>query len=153
MIKRWLPVLLLAVGIWSCKSDPNQSLRDMSRLKGSWVSINHTQLFFRWNNSVSGLAGVSYSLRKTDTLFLNRFELSVINDSLFLDLSSAGGKKQTKRYHLESDHFGKYKFKSQQDVYPFRIIFSFENDTLWSYKQENIRGNKVIEFELKPIKP
>jgi len=153
MIKRWLPVLMLAVGIWSCKPDPNQSLRDMSRLKGNWVSTSHTQLFFRWNNLASGLVGVSYSLRKADTLFLNNFELSVINDSLFLDLSSAGGKKQMKRYYLESDHFGKYTFKSKKDIYPFRIAFSFINDTLWSYKQENIRGNKVIEFELKPIKP
>ncbi len=153
MIRRWLPVLLLVSAFLSCQPGTEQSIVKLEKLTGNWVSDQNTILNFKWHKSTSGLAGVSYSVRQTDTLFLNRYEIINSHDSLFLMLSSTGRNSVIKRYHLESSWFGKYVFEADKNIYPYRITINLENDTLWQYQQENIRGNKVITFEFKPAKP
>ena len=153
MIRRWLPVLLLASALLSCQPDTEQSIVKLEKLTGNWVSAQNTILNFKWDKTANGITGVSYSTQQTDTLFLNRYEIINSNDSLLLMLSSTGRNSTIKRYHLESSWFGKYVFETDKNIYPYRITINLENDTLWQYQQENIRGNKVIAFEFKPAKP
>ena len=153
MIKRWLVALILFPVMLSCSPNADKSFHRLSKLEGNWISAKGTTIFFQWKRFENDIEGMSYSLQNRDSIFFNRFKIEPYHDSLFLYLKSDSRKKERKRYRLTNDWFNKYIFETQQDVYPFRITISLKNDTLWHYRQENIRGNKAIDFELKRITP
>jgi len=152
-MKHWLMVLLLILIVLSCTTNPRKSYQQLSVLKGNWTSSGSTTIFFRWNQVDDGLKGYSYSVQNNDTLYFNRYHFKLHSDSLLLLVKPANSAKRTKSYQLVKDRLGEFVFETGKSTYPFRIIFSIENDTLWHYHQENIRGNKAIDFELKKISP
>ena len=151
MTRWWIGVLLLLPLLFSCNPNSGKSLKKLEKLQGNWVSIGNTKIFFKWGKIEDKLEGFSYSLQKTDTLFLNSFELAASEDSIFLFLSSPGKKQHREMYYLKSSWFGEYVFESEKDCYPFRITIDLKSSTLWIYRQENIRGNQVIKFKMKRL--
>ena len=152
-MKQWLMVLLLTQLMLSCTTNPRKSYQQLSALTGNWTSSGSTTIFFRWNQVDDALKGYSYSIQNNDTLFFNRYYIILHNDSLRLLVKSANNEKRTKSYKLVKDRFGDFVFETDKSTYPFRITFSIKNDTLWDYHQENMRGNKAIDFELIKITP
>ena len=153
MIKRWLTALVLISVLLSCSSNPDQSFRRLRSLEGDWTSAGGTTIYFKWKLFENDLEGMSYSLQNHDSILFNRFKIEQQNDTLFLYLKSGNRKKPLKKFHLTDDWFNNYVFEAQHAGYPYRIILSLKNDTLWHYRQENIRGNKTIDFELKKTTP
>ena len=141
--------LMLIPMLLSCSPNPDKAFHRLSNLEGDWQSAGGTSIYFKWDLFENDLEGMSYSLHNSDSMFFNRFKMEQQNDTLFLYLKSDSRKKALKKYHLTNDRFNRYVFEAQYDFYPYRIIFSLKNDTLWRYRQENIRSNKAIEFELK----
>ncbi len=152
-MRPWLMILLLSLLMFSCTTNPRKTYQRLSALKGNWTSSGGTTIFFKWNQVNDGLKGYSYSVQNSDTLYFSRYHFALHNDSLFLLVKPANSGKRTKSYQLVKDRLGEFVFETEKSSYPFRIIFSLENDTLWHYHQENIRGNKVLDFELKKIVP
>jgi len=153
MIKRWLVALILLPVMLSCSPNADKSFHQLSKLEGNWISAKGTTIFFQWKLFKNDIEGMSYSIQNQDSIFFNRFKIAPYHDSLFLYLRSDSRKKKLRRYRLTDDWFNNYIFEAQHIGYPFRITISLKNDTLWQYRQENIRGNKAIDFELKRITP
>jgi len=150
-MKQWLIVLIIIPVMLSCSPNTNKSFHKLSKLEGNWVSAKGTTIFFQWKRFEHEMEGMSYTLQNRDSIFFNRFKIIPYNDSLFLYLKSDSRKNKLKKYHLTDDWFSHYIFEAQQNIYPYRITISVKNDTLWQYRQENIRSNKAISFELKKI--
>ncbi len=153
MIKGWLIAVLIIPVMVSCTPNAGKSFHQLESLKGNWVSAGGVKVYCRWQKSKSSLNGLFYSLQNADTLFLNRLKMMPQHDTLFLTVQSAKGKMSAKRYRLTKSCCDKFVFKAEKEIYPFKITFAMENDTLWKYRQENIRGNKTIIFDLKKITP
>ncbi len=153
MIKNGLFILVLATALISCKPNAGESLQSLQKLNGTWVSADNTIIYHKWLANQDQLSGYSFSLRNNDTLFFNCYRFTKQNDSLLLIVANCNSKADAKRYHQTGGRFNNYIFEAYHDVYPYRISFELINDTLWQYKQENIRGNKVITFQMKKTKP
>ena len=153
MIKNGLFILVIATALVSCKPNADESLQSLQKLNGTWISTNNTIIYHKWLTNQNELTGHSFSLRKNDTLFFNCYRFKKQNDSLLLIVAPCDNKVNFKSYHQTGGRFNKYVFEAYNDIYPFRITFELINDTLWRYQQENIRGNKVISFQMKKTKP
>ena len=149
MIRKALFIIVIIGVAFSCKPDARKSLQSLRQLKGVWVSINNTLVYFKFEEAGKEFLCNSFSLQNGDTLLIDCYRFDQDADTLLLYMGSCGKSRNSKVYHLEKDWFGKFVFEAEEDIYPYRIVFDLVSDSLWRYKQENIRGNKSISFILK----
>jgi len=149
MIKKALFIIVIIGVAFSCKPDAHKSLQSLRQLTGTWVSANNTVVYFKFGEVGNELQCSSFSLQHGDTLWIDCYRFDEDTDTLLLYMGSCGKSSNSKIYHLEKDWFGKFVFEAKDEVYPYRIVFDLVSDSLWQYKQENIRGNKNISFNLK----
>jgi hypothetical protein len=149
MRKNGLFILILATVLISCKPNADKSMQNLQKINGTWVSADNTIIYYKWVTNQGELSGYSFSLRNNDTLLFNCYRFTKQNDSLMLTVANCNNKVNFERYHQTGGRFNNYIFEAYNNIYPYRISFELINDTLWQYKQENIRGNKVITFQMK----
>ena len=149
MIKKALFIIVIISVAFSCKPDAHKSLQSLRQLTGTWVSADNTVVYFKFGEVGNELQCSSFSLQNRDTLLIDCYRFVREKENLLLYLNSCSKNSNSKVYHLKKGGFGKFVFEAEDEIYPYRITFKIVDDSLWRYKQENIRGNKNISFTLK----
>jgi hypothetical protein len=118
----------------------------LKNLKGTWKSEGNIIVFDSWKIiNDSTLKGKRFSLLNNDTVYINDFEIKYRNSDITLKIKDDEFKK------IKAG-IKKIEFKNKNSGYPDIIILSYPYDSVYIFRQENIRGNKAIEFIMKRIR-
>ena len=152
-MNKFLSLVIVVLFLFSCNPDHRKAFSRLSALKGTWVSTGNTRIYFCWDVTAGEIKGKSFSLLKNDTLLHNLYTVKPVNDTLYLFFVEQHAHQGKLPYMLKKDWWNRFEFEAGKEVYPHRITVDLENDTLWHFRQENIRGKKVIRFDLRYLHP
>ncbi len=139
-------IFLLITIFYSCTRSGSSAFELLKNLEGTWKSTGNIVVFDSWEkNNDSTLTGKRFSVLNNDTVFINDFELALRKNKVVLFL------KKMKFKTVEAGR-NEIKFENTASKYPERIIVEYPFDSVYKFREENIRGNKVIEFEMKRVK-
>ncbi len=137
----------------ACNTSAKKTFERFSDLQGSWKAKGNIVLYDRWKQPTDSLlVGQRFSVNGTDTLFLNDFRLEKNNNIVLFGMRSSHTQQPFTFYQRTKTRFGKTYFENKKAAYPNRVIIGLPHDSIYLYRQQNIRGNKVIEFEMKRLK-
>ncbi len=147
--KRFLPVFLLVpVFFSSCSKSPREAFAALKNLEGSWKSTGNVLVYDRWEKeNDSLLKGVRFSVNNADTFLIQRFVIKNEGKSVgfFIDNNKGGNIP----FRFVKAGAGRVVFEQAKYGYPQRIIIGFPRDSLYWYRQENLKGNKPLFFKMK----
>ena len=143
-VKLFLTLLLLsAVLLFSCTKSNQSAFELLKNLNGTWKSTGNIIVYDSWVTlNDSTLSGKRFSKIGGDTVFINNFEIKIRKNIITLII------KETK-YSVKKAGLREIYFENGNNIYPEKIIMSYPGDSIYKYRQENSRGNKVIEFKMK----
>lgn len=141
--------IILIIHVSCYRPSSHESFNDLKQLQGKWSSVEGVLFNEHWwlvNDSL--MAGIGFSLKGTDTAFLEKMQLFVENDSVYFAAKTAPEKEYV-RFALGEARKNRWKFVNPTHDYPNIIQYEIKNDTLLNAFIANIRGNKKVEFHLK----
>lgn len=132
----------------ACSKTPEASFSALKPLKGLWKSTGNIVVFDQWKMvSDTVIEGRRFSVNQKDTLFLYAFGIVKEKGSIRFEIKE--NKNVAVSYHFIKGGRTEVLFENSKVSYPNRIILGFPKDSLYSYRQENSRGNKAVVFEMK----
>ncbi len=139
-------VIISVIFLFSCTKSNENAFQLLKNLKGTWKSEGNIIVFDSWKIiNDSTLKGKRFSLLNNDTVYINDFEIKYRNSDITLKIKDDEFKKV-------KAGIKKIEFKNKNSGYPDIIILSYPYDSVYTFRQENIRGNKAIEFIMKRIR-
>lgn len=132
----------------ACSKTPKESFSALKPLQGIWKSTGNIVVFEQWKMaSDTVIEGKRFSVNRKDTLFINAF--SIVKEKGIIRFEIKENKKKSNSFNFVKAGRKEVLFENNKMSYPNRIILGFPKDSLYSYRQENSRGNKAVVFQMK----
>ena len=150
IFKRIIFLGIILIAFDSCYNpSASDSFSDLKKLNGKWSSAEGVVFNEHWKlENDSLMTGIGFSLKGSDTAFVEKMKLFVENDSVYFAAKTAPEKDYV-RFALEEAGKNWWKFVNATHDYPNLIQYEIKEDTLLYVFIANIRGNKKVEFHLK----
>lgn len=144
--------ILLILLITSCYNpDSSQSIEDLHKLQGKWISYDGVLFNENWrvvNNNL--LEGEGFSLNGTDTAFFESLKISREGDSIYYKVFFS--KEPTSvDFALKEASKSTWTFVNPENEFPQKIYYNLENDTLLTVTISDLEVNKKQLFYLKKV--
>lgn len=149
-----LPFILLFLAVSSfftaCTPSPKDAFETLKQLEGNWKSTGNIIVYENWsleNDSI--LTGYQFSKRGESKIVLEHYRIERNIDSVLFVILHPEKAVGEYKFPLVKARFGAFTFENPVATYPNRILVDFEDDSTFTFRKENIRGKKSIEFEMK----
>lgn len=149
-------IISIAIVLTACQGN-NKTLNDFEMLTGSWVATDPAGKFVESWTVVNDtlMSGKSFMIQHGDTVFTEKLQLSLQNDSIYYSPTVDGENDgQAIRFKLISNSNKTWRFENKQHDFPQEIIYQFKGkDSLIASVQGNQNGEfRKLEFRLKRSK-
>ncbi len=143
---------IFTILFFSCNKTPDEAFVQLKNLRGIWKSTGNIIVFDSWKLlNDSTVVGKRYSVNNNKKIFLSFFLIKNLHDSIFFEKKDFNSKENTMNFYSIKTTNKEIMFTNIKNCYPKRIFISYPEDSLYKYRQENIRGNKPVEFKMKRI--
>ncbi len=150
--RRFVSVLLLATAILfsSCSKTPQESFALLKNIEGNWKSTENVIVYDSWKITNDSLvSGRRFSVNGSDTILIENYSLKMENGRFLFEIQK--DKKEKMVFPFVKANGKRAVFEQTEYDYPQRIIIGFPKDSVYRFRQENIRGNKPVSFIMKRI--